>query len=369
MMNYLDEVKTHVLLHGRAQGIDAAECRRVLGTIRTLEDDEHGWASRWTAEASKYRERGRARDAIARDNLARFPFAATEMQENASARAVFEFGKWARSSGVAENLAVEYNGSRTTAWFGSVDTDGPAPLVVVLGGIVSPKEQWGRLLPHFRKLGIAAVVIDLPGVGAHRSALYGPDSEGYVSAVVDAAATRMRLSGVYGLAMSFGGTVMLRAAAADPRIRGVVAVGSPTQYTFVDPWVQKAMPAITRRTLESVTGAQDLPSLLPELALDRQHLGRLMIPVHYIRSLRDEIVPTADANVLIAHLARAAVVDFDDVHGSPHHADAVRMRSLSALLEMIRPGSLSARTLSAVLMAGERVSLVSPVDLGRRVPA
>lgn len=366
-MDYLGEVKNYVTLHARAQGVGSAQCRKVLGSIHTFEDDEAGWARVWTAAADRCREDGRVLDAIARDNLARFPFPATPLQEKATARAAFEFGRWAKTTGSAENLAVEYAGARTTAWFASVPSDEPAPLVVIVGGIVSPKEQWGRLLPAFRRLGIAALAVDLPGAGAHRDSLYGPDSEKYVSAVVDAAAARMRISGVYGLAMSYGGTVMLRAAAEDPRLRGVVTVGAPIQYSFTDPIVLERMPEITRRTLSYVTGSEDLGSLLPALALTDRQLDRLVCPVHYVRSLRDEIVPREEAGILADHLADLSIVDFDDVHGSPHHTDAVRVRVLSALVDMIRPGAVTTRVLSGLLSVGAAVSLVSPFDVGRRV--
>lgn len=366
-MTLLDEYARYVRLHAGAQGIGPRERDRVLAQITTADDGPGGWADVWTAEAEREAEAGRLPGAIARDVLARFPGPVSDGRRQASTRAAARFAEWA-ATGVAEKLEVKAGSpGGATAWFSDTGARGPVPLVLVVGGIVSPKEQWGRLLPALRRVGLAAVVTELPGVGT-TPGLLGAESHRHLDAVIDAVTTRTRVSGVYCLAMSHGGTVALRTAARDPRIRGIVTVGAPVHYTYSDPEVLRLMPDVTRQALECVTGrtGDALEPHLADLAPAPAELDRVVIPVRYIRSERDELVPAAEADLLGRHLGDLRVIDLDDVHGSPGHPLAVRAHALASLLQMIRPDARGTRALSGVLSLAARLpGPLSPIDLGR----
>lgn len=362
----LAEVSAYVLLHARNQGIGESECRRVLAEIAGSEDGPDGWAGAWAAvwggEAERCRAARRPLDAIAREILAGFPTPATAAQRAARDRAIRSFADWATGTGVAEPVSVD-GPAPTTAWYSAARDGRDAPVVLIIGGIVSPKEQWGRLLPSFARFGLGAVVTELPGVGPGR---YGPGSPQHLSAVLDAVGVRPGGAGALCLAMSHGGTLALRAAAADPRIRGIVSVGAPVRRCFRDALIWRRTPAITREALAHTTGVavDDLPAMLPGLAVTDAELDRLRVPVRYLRSLRDELVPPDEAGLLIDR-AGARVLDIDDVHGSPHHVAAVRGDAVAALLEMARPTAPSTRALRTALTLARLASPVLPIDLGK----
>ncbi|WP_206511817.1 alpha/beta fold hydrolase [Rhodococcus sp. BGS-1C] len=366
-MDYLDDLKTLVALHARAQGMGPRHTRRILDSITTLEDGEGGWADAWFAEGTARLEAGRDREAIQLFNLARFPFASSPRRKQAYKACTAAFTNWAAEIDGVEKLTVGLDGSTVPVWFRGLPTDGPSPLLVVIGGIVSPKEQWAEMLLSARALGMAVVIADFPGVGEN-STRYSENSSVLISAIVDAVSTRMMIEGVHALAMSFGGTLVLKAAATDPRIRSMVTVGAPIKYLFGSASISGELPAATVRTLEHVTGATGsaLASTLAGCALDDRELDRIKIPVLYIKSSQDEITPAAESQLVRDRIVNSRVIEFDDVHGSPEHMTAIRLWTIVALMQQTGLKPVAGAALSLILSLGSRLSMLSPVDLGRR---
>jgi hypothetical protein len=58
------------------------------------------------------------------------------------------------------------------------------------------------------------------------------------------------------------------------------------------------------------------------------------MPVRYVVSSRDEIVPAEEPRVLMRHVEHFASVEFDDVHGSPKHVSDTVLWILRSLLQM-----------------------------------
>lgn len=365
-MDYLDEVKNLVLLHARAQGMSPRRCRSTLSSITTLNDGDGGWADVWVDAGTALAEAGKHRDAVQCLNLARFPFASTPGQKQAYKGCTSQFAAWAAEIDGMEKLGASIDGTNVPVWFRGLPIDAPAPLLLVIGGIVSPKEQWSDILVSARVLGMAVVIVDFPGVGEN-STRYTGASSALISAVVDTVAARMMIDGVHALAMSFGGTLVLRAATTDPRIRSIVTVGAPVRYLFGAASLAGELPTTTVRTLEHVTGAQgsDLESTLAQCALDDRELDRIKIPVLYIRSSRDEITPAAESQLLLDRLVGSRVVEFDDVHGSPAHMTAVRLLTIGALTRQADRRPITGAALSVLLSLGSRFPLLAPIDLGR----
>ncbi|MDJ0360828.1 alpha/beta fold hydrolase [Rhodococcus sp. H29-C3] len=365
-MDYLDEVKNLVVLHARAQGMSARRCRSTLASITTLDDGDGGWADAWVGAATAFAHEGKHRDAVQCLNLARFPFASTPGQKQAYKDCTVRFAAWAADVEGVEKLAARIDGTNVPVWFRGLPSDGPAPLLLVIGGIVSPKEQWADILVSARALGMAVVIVDFPGVGENSTRYTGASSM-LISAVVDAVAARMMIDGVHALAMSFGGTVVLRAATTDPRIRSIVTVGAPVRYLFGAASLAGELPRTTVRTLEHLTGAtgSDFESTLAQCALDDHELDRIKIPVLYIRSSRDEITPAAESQLLLDRLVCSRVVEFDDVHGSPTHMTAVRLLTIGALTRQSGRRPITGTALSILLSLGSRFPFLAPIDLGR----
>ncbi|GAA2139595.1 hypothetical protein GCM10009760_22070 [Kitasatospora kazusensis] len=337
----LDELKAYAKLHARGQGIDA---RRVAGILARIRNDETGspdsWAKVWSTTADALAARGRHLEACRHYTMARFPYPADEERARAQRSAVEAFDRWRTAlnrtaQGGIEPLELDLPGGTVRAWTAGLDAAEPRPLLLVTGGIVSVKEQWAQLLPKLAKQGFAAVVTELPGVGEN-TLRYDADSWRLFPELVDRLAGRARTTDVSLLALSFSGHLALRASAADPRFGRVLTVGAPVGPFFTDEdWWEVKVPAITKEVLLRLTGAADRPALRAELTgwgLTPAELDAVRIPVGYVRSTRDEIIPRADGELLAARLPKARFKEFDDVHGSPAHLGEMRLWLMHALL-------------------------------------
>ena len=133
----------------------------------------------------------------------------------------------AARGGLVQRLEFDPPDGKIACWASGLDEKRRRPLLLVMGGIVSVKEQWAPLLPKLRRMGFAAVVTELPGVGENTCA-YHPESWRLLPHLLD------RLSGSAGtddaslLALSFSGHLALRAATEDHRIRRVPPSAHPS---------------------------------------------------------------------------------------------------------------------------------------------
>src|SRR5262249_26325574 len=133
------------------------------------------WAAVWTAAGKAAEARGDLLDACRHYALARFPYPADDERRLAQLLGVTAFDRWRRPVKGIERLEFTTDEGPFAAWATGLDARRPRPLLIVMGGIVSVKEQWAPLLPLLRKLGFAAVVTELPGVGEN-TLRYAPDS-------------------------------------------------------------------------------------------------------------------------------------------------------------------------------------------------
>jgi len=328
-----------VLLHARAQGITPAECREVLADVSDVDRDGPGsWSEAWLTAADRQDD---PLAACRRYNLARFPYPATAAQRFAVARCVESFDTWRHGRGI-ERLVLPVLGERVPVWASAADRRS-RPLLLVMGGIVSVKEQWAQFLLAARRLGMHVVVAEMPGVGEN-PLRYDPDSWRLLPALLDAVSAVRSVTECYGVLLSFSGHLGLRWASREPRLRGIVTVGAPVRALFTDRAWWPRVPLTTRRTLAHLTGWQvdDLPARLAGFALSDDELSAVRIPVHQVVSTRDEIVPMAESELLRDRLPGVSTVEFDDVHGSPGHLTETKLWTVRALLSMSR-GPIMAR--------------------------
>lgn len=347
-MTYLDELKGFALLHARAQGIHERTTRAVLARVDSDDAGQPGsWTAEWCVAADRARARGRHLAASALYGLARFPFVDGLAREQAHRRSVVSFERWReRRADTVRRMVHTPAGS--FAYYGAgLERAATTPALVVVGGIISTKEQWAPLLAMSRRERLPIVVTELPGVGEN-TVRYTPESASQLSDLLDDVGA---CRGAYVLAMSFGGHLALRCAARDPRIRGVATVGAPIDAFFRDPCFEQRVPLLTRRTLGHVTGLEerDVAQAAPRFALGEEELTGLQIPVHYIASSRDEVVPFADAIAVAQRLSNSSVVEFDDVHGSPNHVREVRASLALAIMRMRGLSGMRPRILEAFL--------------------
>lgn len=367
-MNDLDELKEFAVVHARAQRL--SDYRQLLGRIDSDDGDSPGaWAREWSDAGQAHVARG---DLLAGSRyfaMARFPFVDGPARQHALDRCVETFDTWrtSRATGV-ERLDLDVSGGRIGAWAAGLAAPSAAerrPLLLVMGGIVSVKEQWAAVLPALRRWGLAVVATELPGVGEN-GLPYRADSWRMLSDLLDALADRADVTETYALALSFSGHLALRCAVTDPRIRGVVTTNVPVHDFFTDSLWRRRVPRLTRDTLLQLTGA-DLdartragrgsglgagpagPAALEDWALTADQLESLRIPVHAMVSRRDEIVPPGDAEFLRRHVRDLTTLDLDDVHGSPEHTLQTRLWTGRSVLRISGRMPMQRAALSALL--------------------
>jgi alpha-beta hydrolase superfamily lysophospholipase len=170
----------------------------------------------------------------------------------------------------------------------------PSPLVVLLNGTSTSKEEtlsWGDA---FLEQGLAVLALDWPGSG--ESSLHvppTPDCDDFIEGVIAVVsgepaidATRIGLVG-----FSLGGAVAALAAANDRRVGAVVAVTPP-----FDPqsWFALAQPLLRRHLATVAGGEEHLTRLISGFALPGV-IERTRCPVLVFGAGRDLIVPPEEA--------------------------------------------------------------------------
>jgi hypothetical protein len=333
-VNDLAELKSYVVAHARVQRIGGYQ--ELLDRIHTDDGDDAGsWVGEWCRAAESLERNGHHLDAARHYAMARFPYVNGPARRDALQRCVRAVDAWRRTvprAGI-EPLDLDPPGGRVRCWASGLSTTAPKPLLIVMGGIVTIKEQWAPMLANMRRLGMAGLVTEMPAVG-ESTLRYGQDSWRMLSGLLDVIADRVRVEQTYAIALSFSGHMALRAATVDPRIRGVVTVGAPVSHFFTDVEWQRRLPRITLDTLAHLMGTKpdDVVGNLGDWALPAEQLAALDIPVAYGASLRDEIIPAADWELLRTHVRRLDMVTFDDVHGSPGHVAEMKLWTARSLL-------------------------------------
>lgn len=338
----LGEAKQFVGLHARLMGLRDRQVDTVLDGITTLHG--HGpdtWTTRWSRAADRQARAGHQQTAAHLYNLARFPYAKTPAQRTAAELAARSLHSWLLRTGKGERRRAVVDGHTVPFLFRAGPRPG-APLVVMMGGIVSLKEQWGGMLSAVPRLGCAVAIADFPGTGEN-PVPYTRAAARLYGALLDEVAGACDVHNTLVIAPSFSGHLALVHAAADDRIRRVITVGAPLTHFFTDPPTRAAMPRITRAALCHTTGAAPdaLDTHLAALALRPAEISGLRIPVRYIASLRDEIIPQRDWREAAGLHPRFLLHTFDDVHGSPNHLKQTRVLVIADLLHHAGRGRLS----------------------------
>lgn len=328
-MNDLDELKDLVVLHARHQGIPKAQIRDVLGRIHR--DDGAGpgsWVGEWSGEAERMARHGRHLDACRRYNIGRFPYADGPDREAAHRGCVRSFDRWRLERENIDRLELRGPGGDVVCWASGLSGSRPKPLLLMLGGLVSIKEQWAPVVEQARRLGAAVVVTEMPGVGEN-TVPYTRDSWRMFPRILDQLADRAEVARTCVVALSFSGHLAIRAAIADDRIRGVVTIGAPIDRFFTDERWWSQVPNTTTDTLRHLTGlpATELRQALGDWALSPSELGALRVPLYYLTCRNDEIIPPGEMSVLARHVADLRGVEVDDLHGALHHVRGARLWS------------------------------------------
>jgi hypothetical protein len=350
--NDLDELKHHVVVHARGQNMAPEHYRAILARIEHDGTGPGSWVEEWSRAAAELDGRGRLLDACRHYAMARFPYPNGDARREAHERCVAVFDRWRQDVPGIERLDLDLPEGRVRCWTSGLSPAGRRPLMLIMGGIVTVKEQWAPMLTRGDRLGMAGIVVELPGVGEN-TLPYGVNSHRVLSALLDAVADRADVDHTYALAMSFGGHLALRCAAEDPRIRGIVTTGAPISGFFTDTGWQRHVPRITTETLAHLVGTKpgDVYGEIRDWALTADTLADVAVPVHYAVSLRDEIIPPGEAALLARHVRQVSLIENDDVHGSPRHVTEVGLWTILSVLRMVGGRPVPRAVLASSLLA------------------
>jgi 2,6-dihydroxypseudooxynicotine hydrolase len=130
----------------------------------------------------------------------------------------------------------------------------PVPLVILLPGLDSTKEEFHLWESMFLRRGMATLSLDGPGQGETGFSMgIRHDYEVAIAAALDALAgfDGLDLERVGAAGVSLGGYYVVRAAAFEPRLKAVAGVSGP--YDMAARW--DTMPSLTRETFTHHSGA------------------------------------------------------------------------------------------------------------------
>ncbi|MGP4028927.1 2-oxo acid dehydrogenase subunit E2 [Actinomadura sp. 3N407] len=356
--NDVGELKQFVLAHTRGQKVVHHE--EVLARIRTDSDGEGSWTAEWSRSAEELERDGRLLDACRHHSMARFPFVDGPARRKAQEETVRTFDAWRRQDKDIERLEIDLPTGRVAAWATGLSDGARRPVMVVSGGIVTVKEAWAPTLAAVRRLGMAGIVTEMPGVGEN-TLPYDGDSWKMLSHLLDHVSDRADTANSYALALSFSGHTALRCALEDGRIRAVLTAGAPVHGFFTDRAWQAGLPRLTVETLAHLMGEKPEAALdrLREWALRPDQLRALNVPVRYVACERDEIIPSSDIALLREHVRDVEFLIHDDVHGAPAHAAETQLWLVRSLLQA-RGGKASAALAIGLLYRLARLRATSP---------
>jgi dienelactone hydrolase len=213
----------------------------------------------------------------------------------------------------AERLEIPFEGTVMVATLRRPPAPRPAPLVLLLPGLDSTKEEFFNWENVFLERGMATLSLDGPGQGetGYHSHIR-PDYEVAVSAALDHLQGRDDLLGdrAGAVGVSLGGYYAPRAAAFEPRIRAAVAIGGP--YDFGECWA--GLPGLTREAFVHHSGAHDEAEA--ERLAGRLDLGpvlpRLAQPLLVVFGRLDRLIPWRQAERVAAEAPAGELVMYED---------------------------------------------------------
>jgi pimeloyl-ACP methyl ester carboxylesterase len=182
------------------------------------------------------------------------------------------------------------------------------PLVLLLPGLDSTKEEFFGWEEVFLARGLATFSFDGPGQGESGfKTRIRPDYEAAVTAALDALAWE---SPVGAAGVSLGGYYAPRAAAREPRIRALAGVSGP--FNFGACW--EGLPGLTRETFQHHSGARDeeeARAKAHELDLE-DVIGDLAQPALVVTGKLDRVIPWEQTKRIAEEAPNATFVLYDD---------------------------------------------------------
>src|SRR5665213_911926 len=223
-------------------GVKPKDAREALSNIHSLDRDE--WAAAWSAIAQRYEQRARQEEqakniSAARDDYfwafryyttARWPVPNSPGKQKAYEKALAVFRSYAKYLDPPVQVAqIPFEGKELVGYFRIPKASGPVPVVLIINGTDSRKEDQIQEGTALYRSGIGVVAVDAPGTGeAPIKADLG--AERMFSRVLDYLATRPDIDSkrIIAWGVSWGGHWSANLGYTErERLRGVVVQGGP----------------------------------------------------------------------------------------------------------------------------------------------
>ena len=302
-----------------SQGVDYNDFYRTTARVEKWDD----WCREWCVTGDVHADLAAKAEAKART--------ATAGETHISAALCYHFGKFlfqdhhdeymaagrksidAFAKGLklldptAERVEIPFDGATMVGTLRRPPDAARPPLVLLLPGLDSVKEEFYSWENVFLKRGLATFSLDGPGQGecGYHSSIRA-DYETPVSAALDALTKRTDIdSNRIGLAgVSLGGYYAPRAAAFEARVKAAVGIAGP--WNFAECWPH--LPSLTRAAFRHHSGAKDEAEAVANagrLSLDGA-AQKIKQPLLIIHGKLDRLIPWEQAHKIVDAVGKNA---------------------------------------------------------------
>ncbi len=308
---------------GPVGGLKSEDAREALSNIHSLDRDE--WAAAWSAIGERYDKRAKSEEAAknndaARDDYfwafryytaARWPVPNSSGKQKAylSALAAFRnYGKFLDPP--VENIHIPFEGKDISGYIRLPKDVRPAPLVFMINGTDSRKEDEVQGRDTLFRSGIGVVAVDMPGTG-ESPVKADVGAERMFSRVLDYLATRPDVDSkrIVAWGVSYGGHWSASLAYLEKtRLRGAVVQGGPVHDYYTAEWQKKSLGTpeylfdlfAARAAIYGVESLDEFYAYGPRLSLKTQGIiGQPSAPMLVLNGEKDSQVPISDLYMLM----------------------------------------------------------------------
>jgi 2,6-dihydroxypseudooxynicotine hydrolase len=293
-------------------GVTAGDFERITSGLERWAD----WCAAWSVVAAEHEQLGR--DALAADraksagahlsraavyyHFAKFLFVDDLDQmrtaHRAAVRCLDDALPYLDPPG--QRIEIPFDGSHLVGILRQPAGPGPHPVILMIPGLDSTKEELRSTEELFLERGIATFSVDGPGQGeAEYDLAIRGDWEVPGAAIIDRLVAEPSLDadriGVWGV--SLGGYYSPRVASGDDRVKACVALAGP--YSFADGWDSR--PLLTQEAFRVRSKSPDMEAArkaAAELSLEGR-AGLIRCPLLAVTGQRDRLIPWQHAARLV----------------------------------------------------------------------